>query len=64
MPAGVSLKTYLKFTISATFSMFAGAQAVHHYYNPLEDLDEWVKKYENILKSTNSSKKPEPLNSQ
>lgn len=49
MPAGVSWKTYLKFTISGGLSMFAGSQVVHAYYRPLQDLDSWVNNYKNYL---------------
>jgi len=46
MPAGVSWPTYLKFTLAAGLSMIAGAQTVHQFYRPLEDLEEWVRKFE------------------
>ena len=46
MPAGVSWPTYLKFSIAAALSMVAGAQTVHHIYKPLEDLEDFVKKFE------------------
>lgn len=46
MPAGVSWPTYLKYSISAGLSMVAGAQTVHQFYRPLEDLEVWVKKFE------------------
>lgn len=42
MPAGVSWPTYLKFTTAALASMFAGAQLVHVYYKPLNDLDRYI----------------------
>lgn len=44
MPAGVSWPRYLKFTVTALVTMFAGAQMVHIYYNPLKDLDVYIKK--------------------
>jgi len=46
MPAGVSWPTYLKFALASGLSMIAGAQTVHHVYRPLEDLEEWVKNFE------------------
>lgn len=30
--------------------MFAGSQAVHAYYRPLQDLDSWVNNYKHFLK--------------
>ena len=50
MPAGVSWKRYLTFGAAAMFSMFLGAQTVHHIYRPLDDLPELInaaKKKEN-----------------
>lgn len=44
MPAGVSMKEYLKFTTAAMLAMFAGSQLVHRYYNPLKDLNYYVDK--------------------
>lgn len=46
MPAGVSWPTYIKFSLSAGLSMVVGAQTVHQFYRPLEDLEEWVKRFE------------------
>jgi len=46
MPAGVSWGTYIKYTLAAGLSMVAGAQTVHQLYRPLDDLEEWVKKFE------------------
>lgn len=46
MPAGVSWPTYLKFALASGLSMIAGAQTVHQFYKPLEDLEEWVKNFE------------------
>ena len=43
MPAGVSWKRYITFTIAAMFSMFLGSQSVHLVYRPLEDLPELIK---------------------
>lgn len=42
MPAGVSWGSYLSFTASAMISMLAGAQLVHQYYKPLEDLNVYI----------------------
>ncbi|XP_062547042.1 uncharacterized protein LOC134212840 [Armigeres subalbatus] len=44
MPAGVSTKEYVKFMAAALFSMFAGSQLVHTYYNPLKDLNYYIEK--------------------
>lgn len=44
MPAGVSTKEYVKFMAAALFSMFAGSQLVHTYYNPLKDLNYYIDK--------------------
>lgn len=42
MPAGVSWGNYLSFTAFAMISMLAGAQLVHQYYKPLEDLNVYI----------------------
>lgn len=44
MPAGVSWPVYLKFAAAAMLSMMAGAQVVHMYYKPLEDLKQHVER--------------------
>lgn len=44
MPAGVTWPCYLRFFSAAMLSMFAGAQVVHHFYRPLDDIDEWIDK--------------------
>lgn len=44
MPAGVSMPRYLAFFAASMLSMFAGAQVVHHYYKPLENLDKAIEK--------------------
>ena len=54
MPAGVSWTTYLKFSFAAGLSMVAGAQTVHFVYRPLEDLDQFIKKFEEENKNTSS----------
>ena len=43
MPAGVSWPTYLKFATAAGLSMVAGAQTVHAFYKPLDDLEIVIK---------------------
>lgn len=53
MPAGVSWSSYIKFTCTATFSMFVGAQIVHLLYRPLDDLDELVQKEIEQIKKGN-----------
>lgn len=44
MPAGVSWGQYIGFTVSALVSMGVGAQIVHRFYQPLSDLDEYVER--------------------
>lgn len=44
MPAGVSWGKYLTFSTAALFTMFAGAQTVHVFYRPLDDLEKYVQK--------------------
>lgn len=51
MPAGVSWGQYIRFSTAAFAAMMAGAQCVHYYYKPLQDLDVYI---ERELK-TNSS---------
>lgn len=46
MPAGLSTGRYLMFVGSCLLAMFAGSQAVHRYYQPLSDLDEYVAREE------------------
>jgi len=46
MPAGVSWKTYLTFSIAAGLSMLVGAQTVHRVYRPLDDCEAFAKKFE------------------
>lgn len=48
MPAGVSWGQYIIFFSAAMVSMFAGAQLVHMYYQPLKDLDKYVEKEKDI----------------
>ncbi|XP_066245846.1 ubiquinol-cytochrome-c reductase complex assembly factor 6 [Euwallacea similis] len=47
MPAGVSWSQYIKFTTCALLSMFAGAQVVHVFYRPLDDLEVYIDKLKN-----------------
>lgn len=42
MPAAVSWSTYLKFSTAALLSMLAGAQTVHVFFRPLDDIDKYV----------------------
>lgn len=44
MPAGVSWPQYLRFSAAAFLSMMAGSQTVHHYYNPLKDIDAYIER--------------------
>jgi len=58
MPAGVSWKTYLSFSLAAGLSMLLGAQTVHRVYTPLADLEDFTKKFEEdqkLLKEVKSS---------
>ena len=50
MPAGVTWRKYITFSIAAMFSMLLGAQSVHLVYRPLEDLPQLIDeaKKENI----------------
>lgn len=48
MPAGVSWPRYLSFFATAMLAMFAGAQTVHVYYNPLSNIDKYIE--EEMLK--------------
>lgn len=43
MPAGVSWGQYIRFSTAAFLSMMLGSQVVHMYYQPLKDLDEYLK---------------------
>nr|CAI5830794.1 unnamed protein product [Callosobruchus analis] len=54
MPAGVSWGTYVKFFTAAMLSMMAGSQVVHMYYRPLDDLEEYVKKEQELVKKTSN----------
>jgi hypothetical protein len=42
MPAGVSWPKYLMFFAASMTSMMLGAQTVHVYYRPLDDLNQLV----------------------
>lgn len=42
MPAGVSWPRYVAFLSAAMLSMLAGAQTVHIYYKPLQDMDKYI----------------------
>jgi len=42
MPAGVPWGEYMRFFVTAFASMAAGAQIVHIYYKPLQDMDDMV----------------------
>lgn len=44
MPLGVPLRRYVTFMAASLLTMFAGAQTVHVYYKPLDDLDEYIEK--------------------
>jgi len=56
MPAGVSWPTYIKFVSAAALSMVAGAQTVHAFYRPLEDLEDWIEKFKEQKKIYDESK--------
>ena len=61
MPAGVSWPTYLKFATAAGLSMVAGAQTVHAFYKPLDDLEIVIKQIAEDVEKQQviSEKKPE-----
>ena len=42
MPGGVGMGEYWRFMGAAMLSMFLGAQSVHIFYRPLDDLDDYV----------------------
>lgn len=42
MPAGVSWPRYISFFTASMLTAFAGAQLVHMYYKPLDDLEELI----------------------
>ncbi|XP_063979245.1 ubiquinol-cytochrome-c reductase complex assembly factor 6 [Diachasmimorpha longicaudata] len=42
MPSGVPWGPYLRFFTAAMLTAFAGAQTVHLYYRPLDDLEKLV----------------------
>lgn len=42
MPAGISLGRYITFCAMAFFTALAGAQCVHNFYRPLDDLEDLV----------------------
>lgn len=58
MPAGVSWPQYLKFFVAAMVSMLLGAQAVHVYYRPLDDLGELVQQEVERLNKSKDKIKP------
>lgn len=49
MPAGATWSVYIRYMTAAMLSMFAGAQVVHSYYRPLDDLEELIKKEKEAL---------------
>ncbi|KAK7102071.1 hypothetical protein V1264_020354 [Littorina saxatilis] len=55
MPAGVTWGTYLKFMTAAMLSMFAGAQTVHVFFKPLDDMAEWVEREKVRLRQEESA---------
>jgi hypothetical protein len=58
MPAGVSWPQYLKFFAASMVSMLLGAQVVHVYYRPLDDLNELVQQEVERLNKSNDEVKP------
>ena len=55
MPAGVSWRKYITFSIAAMFTMFLGSQSVHLVYRPLEDLPELIADAKKQAKSDEAS---------
>jgi hypothetical protein len=58
MPAGVSWPQYTKFFVASIVSMLLGAQAVHVYYRPLDDLNELVQQEVERLNESKDKIKP------
>jgi hypothetical protein len=58
MPAGVPWPQYIKFFVAAMVSMLLGAQAVHVYYRPLDDLSELVQEEVERLNKSKDKIKP------
>jgi len=58
MPAGVSWPQYIKFFVAAMVSMLLGAQAVHEYYRPLDDVSELVQQEVERLNKSKDKIKP------
>ncbi|KAK3769680.1 hypothetical protein RRG08_004932 [Elysia crispata] len=72
MPAGTSWPRYIAAVSTMMLSMFAGAQTVHFFYNPLQDLDSRIESEkekrlvmmkENETRSLSSTVKASPVTS-
>ena len=55
MPAGVTWRKYITFTIAAMFSMLLGSQSVHLVYRPLDDLPELIDVAKKLEKCNDAS---------
>lgn len=62
MPAGVTWGAYLRFSCAAMLSMMAGAQLVHMYYRPLQDMAGLVEKEKQRLLAENAAPHSSPVN--
>lgn len=51
MSGNIPLISYVKFSIVAITSMMFGSQFVHNIYKPLDDLEDYVEKEMEKLKS-------------
>lgn len=50
MPAGTSWPRYLMAGLTSLLFMFAGAQTVHMFYRPLQDLEMRVQEVQKVKK--------------
>lgn len=44
MPAGIPIAVYTKCILVGIVSMMAGSSVVHNYYQPLNDLEDYVER--------------------
>jgi hypothetical protein len=51
MGGNITFASYVKFSLMALTSMMFGSQLVHSIYKPLDDLEEYVEKEVEKLKS-------------
>ena len=58
MPAGASWGEYLRFMAAGLGSMFLGAQAVHLYYKPLDDMTHVINELKRVKQKQLESEQP------